>query len=243
METLHLVAPDSAAGSLRVALGAACGDSVAPFLDDLSCGPLEPDSPETRIQWWKECIVADADGEAFGRATELPREYSKFWAKVDAAEQLVVWYGNRSALDVAFFHAVADRLGDRPFSLIQVSDQVGTLMPEKMRSLLADARPITDAERTTTRSRWQRLKRENATFRVVTPSGLESAPADHYDAALLEATGTEWTPMARAIGEVMAKTPIGDAVLQWRVVSLVESGALVVDGDPRQMRGAKIKRP
>ncbi|MBF6544246.1 DUF3658 domain-containing protein [Nocardia brasiliensis] len=56
----------------------------------------------------------------------------------------------------------------------------------------------------TVRSTWERLVQENETFRIVRDGDLVSAPSDHYDRALLEAAGADWTPIFRIIAPVMS---------------------------------------
>ncbi|MEV6769398.1 DUF3658 domain-containing protein [Nocardia sp. NPDC051030] len=208
---------------------------VALLMNDLSCGPLEPDDLGVRHNWLRQ-IVGD---EVIG--LDAPREDvvdGRFWWRVPAdADDLIVWFSRADATDLAFVMAVSDRLGERPFRVIEVTDgrPVSALSPEEMARLLGTERTITAVEHVEMRTRWQQLKRENAAFRVLTPDGstLASAPADQFDALLLANVGAEGSWAARVVAHAMAEAGTGDAVLFWRLAVLVEQGRLVADGDPR----------
>ncbi|WP_050514413.1 DUF3658 domain-containing protein [Streptomyces rimosus] len=236
METLHLVPGDSAAESLRAALGADTSDDpvgpVQAYPDDLGMGPLRPDDPATRAQWWQTVLPhrrlegIPSDGLTLTQSLTP----TAFWERADAAGHLVVWFSTAAQHELAFFHAICDRLQDRPFDMVQVPGPVGARHPEEFVPLLADARPVADIERRAARAAWQRLKQENATFRVATPAGLVSAPEDHYDAALLDTAGPGGTALAVVVGTVMATMNVPDSPLYWRIAALVKSGALIADG-------------
>jgi len=52
---LHIAPGFSAGGELRRALrGAGRSDEVLACFDDLSCGPIDPDSPSVRLDWWRQ---------------------------------------------------------------------------------------------------------------------------------------------------------------------------------------------
>ncbi|WP_334026508.1 DUF3658 domain-containing protein [Nocardia terpenica] len=207
----------------------------------LSTGPLEPDNPAVRLQWWQwwaDMVVAEGYPDPVRPGVEL----AAFWDKVDAADHLVVWYGRGNAGELSFFHALCDKLPDRPFDVVELPGATGARTPRELAPHLATARPITADERAAARRTWQRLERENQTFRIISGGELVSAPADHYDDALLDTTGSDWTPILRVVAPVMAEMKVADSPLFWRVKSLVESGVLVADGDPWLVRQAKVKR-
>lgn len=87
---------------------------------------------------------------------------------------------------------------------------------------------------------WQRLRTENAPFRIVTDAGLVSAPADCFDSLLLAQASSEWDSIRSVVATTMGLNSqpymqVYDLMLLTRVVALVESGKLVADGDPRDM--------
>jgi hypothetical protein len=88
---------------------------------------------------------------------------------------------------------------------------------------------------------------ENAPFRVVAPTGLVSAPVDHFDPLLIERATPEWRKIARVVGDTMgnnfAYMQVGDMMLLARVVALVGEGKLLADGDPWDMRSCRVRLP
>src|SRR5262249_20816392 len=147
-----------------------------------------------------------------------------------------------SALELAFFLAWADRLGERSYGIIDVTGlrlpsnrpdgspaltpqtSAVSIMPEHLlRSLLGSERQVTAEEVEKARRQWRRLKTENAPFRIVTPAGLVSAPVDHFDSLLMERVTTEWRKVARVIGDTLASNSepyfqVGDIMLLARVM-------------------------
>jgi hypothetical protein len=257
MRTLHIVPGDSAGGSLREAIHAAGRDEeVLPCLDDLSCGPIDPDEHSVRVAWW-------------ARYYERPEvDLEAFWNRVAATDdRLVVWFGRGSACELAFFLAWADRLGDRPYDIVDVTGlqwpfsrpdgsaalsppaQRISIIPEhRLKTLLGSERPVTTQEREAARRQWRQLRLENAPFRVVSPTGLVSASADHFDALLIERATTQWRRTIRVVAETMgcASEPyhqVGDLMLLARVVALIDEGKLLADGDPWDMRSCRVRLP
>lgn len=258
MKTLHIAPGRSAGSSLRQALrDAGKDDDVLAFSDDLSCGPINSDAPSGRKAWWAGIYDLSEEVDAA----------TAFWDRVAAAdERLVVWFGRHSAMELSFIHAWAYRLGARPYQILDVTDQkvswarpdgshalrlarcASLTTPGELRTLFGQERPITPEERLAFSRRWQSLREENAPFRIVTDTGLASAPLDHFDFLILREATREWQRMARIIGQTMGHNDdpyyqVGDLMLQRRVVDLVAEGKLIAEGDPCDMRTCRIRRP
>jgi hypothetical protein len=255
MKALHIAPGYSAGGSLKAAIhGAGRDDAVLKWPDDLSCGPIDPDDPALRTAWWD-----------YGEDWDLAAELRAFWERVAGAEErLVVWFSRHAAGELAFFLAWADRMGDRPYDIVDVTGftypitQEGSsvmslptpavfyLWPDTLRSLLDSGRPITAPESAAASQRWRELKSENAPFRIVTEAGLASAPLDHFDQLLLDQAGADWRKVLRVVGGAMARSgetcrQVGDTMLLRRLVALIEAGKLVADGDPWEMRVCRVR--
>jgi len=256
MKTLHIVPGYSAGGSLQAAIhGAGRDDAVLKWPDDLSCGPIDPDDPALRASWWD-----------YGEGWDLAAELRAFWERVIGAEErLVVWFSRHAASELAFFLAWADRMGDRPYDIVDVTGHefpvtrpaadaastwpaksVSILNVDNLRSLLGSERPVTLKESSDARERWRRLKSENAPFRIVTEKGLASAPMDYFDPLPLEQAATEWRKVAYVVGMTMGQNSepyyqIGDTTLLNRLVALVEAGKLVADGNPWEMQNCRVR--
>ena len=256
MKTLH-IAPGLSAGGLIVQAvrGAGRPDKVLSWPDDLSCGPINSDDPATRGTWWAP----------FHRDWNIEADLSAFWERVRTTDdQLVVWFGRHSASELAFFLAWADRLGTRPFDIVDVTgllgreadpsamsasaQAVGVVNPERLRTLLDRKRPATAPEVEQASQSWRQLKLENAPFRVVTATGLVSARIDYFDPSLLKQATREWKKVARIVGETMAFCDeryfqVGDTMLLARVAALVGEGNLLADGDLQDMWSCRVRLP
>ncbi|HEY4253793.1 MAG TPA: DUF3658 domain-containing protein [Roseomonas sp.] len=80
------------------------------------------------------------------------------------------------------------------------SKQAVALMDEEaLASLLGTERAIANEDREDAAQRWRRLKSENAPFRIVTDSGLVSAPSDVFDNLLLDQATKDWRRSARIV--------------------------------------------
>jgi hypothetical protein len=259
MKTLHIAPGDSAGGSMMQAIRrAGLDDEVLPFLDDLSCGPIDPHTPASRATWWSSWHDSD----------EVDAADTRFWGRVTKSDQqLIVWFGRHSAQELAFFLAWVDRLGDRPFGVIDVTGKqwpytrkdgaaamsrpaqaVGIIQPWDLQTLLGSERPLSSAENQEARTQWQTLRRENAHLRVLTPTGLASAPADYFDPLIIECTTNEWQRVIHVVGEAMGRSwepylQVGNVMLHQRVIALVGEGKLLAEGDPRDMLGARVRLP
>lgn len=217
------------------------GDCVDFFPDDLSCGPIASDDPAARRDWWA----------SFGYAAET-WDATDFWQRIATTiDRLVIWFGRHSAFEHAFFLALAERLGDRPYSVVDVTklpepgpdgavrDPVFAvlLVPEAdLVGLFDTERAISAEGREEVARRWRTLKSENAPYRIVTEAGLVSAPVDVFDADLLAQATTEWRQTTQIVGHVMVQwmepyIQVGDMVLFGRIDALIKAGKLIERGD------------
>ena len=258
MKVLHVAPGDSAGGTLREALRlAGFPQDVLSFTDDLSHGPIAWGTSRERAAWW-----------AHLHEPRLEDELEAFWLRLETANRrLVVWFGRHSASELAFFLALADRLGDRSYDIVDVTNlqwtftrpdgtsavaqpvgAVGGVPADQLMAQLETARPISPQEADDAGCLWQHLRNQNAPFRVVTPTGLASAPIDHFDSSILERAAREWRSSAYVIGSTMAHNcvpymQVGDVMLLARLVALVEEGKLLADGDPWDMRACRVRLP
>jgi len=254
---LHIAPGHSAGYSLRQAVRTSGRtDDVIFFRDNLSCGPIDSEESSARLRWWASLY------------DEHDIDFDDFWRHVmSTPDRLVVWFGRHSAQEHAFFLAMVDRLGDRPYDIIDVTglqmpvtrpggkpellsprQAVSLMNEEELVLLLGTERAMTSQERDDAARRWRRLKSENAPFRIVTDSGLVSAPEDVFDALLLERATKDWRKVARVIGETMGHNmepyiQVGDLMLLSRIVALVDQGKLIAHGDPWMMRKCEVRLP
>jgi hypothetical protein len=70
------------------------------------------ETPVERADWWKE---------EYG-LPGIEENIRSFWTKVDASEgKLVLWFGRHSARELAFRHAWAWRVVQRPYHVVVVT--------------------------------------------------------------------------------------------------------------------------
>jgi len=115
-------------------------------------------------------------------------------------------------------------------------------------AMLGSERELTNEEKDGACQLWRQLKMENAPFRIVSESGLVSAPASFFDQSILNLATKNWQKIARLIGDAMQKNSepyiqVGDQMLQTRVVSLIDEGKLLAEGDPWDMRNCRVRLP
>jgi hypothetical protein len=259
VSTLHIAPGASAGGSLRQAIhDAGRNEDVLSFRDDLSCGPIDSDDLSPRVAWWTRFYGDDWETEV------APLE--AFWERVATTDdRLVVWFGRHSALEQAFFLSWADRIAERPYSIIDVTGlrlpsnrpdgsralsrptpAVSILPPYQLRSLFGSERQVAAQEVEEARRQWRRLRAENAPFRIVTPAGLVSAPVDHFDPLLMDCVNTEWRKVARVIRDTMGLNSepylqTGDIMLLARIIALIDQGKLLAEGDPWDMQSSRVR--
>ncbi|MCZ0732719.1 DUF3658 domain-containing protein [Phreatobacter sp. AB_2022a] len=257
MKTLHIAPNCSAAGTLRRVLRVARrDDDVLAYRDDLSCGPIAAGSPDVRAAWWRQ----------FTDWPEAESQFRSFWDDATAsADRLIVWFSRWSAQELAFRLAWSSQMRDRPYHVIDVAGHrvplrrpdgsvvqsrpliATSIAPDDGWATLLDSeQPVSMQEDVLHREVWARLEAENAPFRVVTPTGLASAPLDHFDRILLELARPDWKSMSSIVGHGLAASlepylQVGELMLRARLVALVTNGALVADGDPRDMRTCRIR--
>jgi hypothetical protein len=200
-----------------------------------------------RAAWWG----------SYCDALEVEAAHREFWDRVATTDdQLVVWFSQHSACELAFFLAWADRLGERTYDIIDVTGQIfpfrgldGSVVPSRpiqavsavppyaLKSMLGKEQPVTAQEREESSRHWQQLRSENAPFRVVTEIGLVSTSIDHFDPWLLAEATSEWQAVRRVVARAMILNSepffqVGDLMLHTRIVALIDEGRLLVDGDP-----------
>ena len=245
MGILQIAPGHSAGGSLRQAIRAAGRqDEVLFFRDDLSCGPIDSDDLAPRREWWSR-FYDEWEIEA--------AQLKAFWERVMTTDdRLVVWFGRHSARELAFFLAWADRLGERPYDIVDVPGlsrpAVVSILPEQaLIHLLGTERQVTAHETAEARRQWRKLRAGNAPFRVVTPQGLVSAPADHFDHLLMEQATAEWRKIARVVGGVLglgwpeSYLHVSDTMLLARVMALIDEAKLVAEGIPWDMHACRVR--
>jgi hypothetical protein len=121
--------------------------------------------------------------------------------------------------------------------------------PDEVRenALWDRAVPSSAEERRQYERSWQRLRRENAPFRVIEGDAVISASIEVYDDMLLSCLTTDWCGAARIIGDAMAKSlgnpcgQAGDLVLFGRLRKLIDAGKLDARGNLATLRSSEVR--
>lgn len=257
---LHLLFSPSAAGTLRATITRLRrSDRVVCFFDDFSFGLVDGGDAE-RIAWIEQELDVTGWDDVVADSGPVLR------ATCIEAVDPVVWLSRRETRSYAGFLWWLERRGDAPCSIIDVTDVTrdglprtddtppalgpGVLSQDAMARLLGSEMRLRPVDRDAYRATWQRLRVENAPFRVVGPDGLlTSAPFTQFDALLLSCARPEWWKAARIVGLALCELwettlcQTGDLVLFARLCRLAYSGALEWRGDMAEMRTCEFRLP
>jgi hypothetical protein len=256
---LHAVFGMCAAASLRQALAQLGRDErVIGFPDDLSCGPINPPSAELRAAWVEEELGTDWD--------DVSEMAEQFWAEATSPSVLpTAWVSRRCAQEYTAFLEFLERIDDAAFRVVDLTDvefawssrrppspafAFGIVTPKQMieAGLIERQRELSGAELRARRATWRHLKSENAPLRIVTRTGLVSAPITYFDDFVLSCVADQWRKGARVVGEALGRMidepfcQTGDLVLWARVRALVDAGRVESQGDLSSMRHSEVRR-
>ena len=260
---LHIVFGESAAGTLLLALRqAGRDDEVLSFDDDLSFGPIAPADPIVRTAWARtELYFPDA------ATATLTDSLDRFWQRARSAQKRVVWFSRRTAIEHCGFLELVSQMGRRSYAVVDLAGAIilyptrnggrvaratlslSELSPDLVRenAIWDRAAPLSALERRRYRRLWQRLRRENAPFRVVEGDIVISASAEIYDNMWLSCVTADWCGAARILAAAMtgilndSGRRAGDLVLFGRLRKLIDAGKLDARGDLATLRGSEVR--
>jgi len=255
---LHIVFGESAGGTLRLALRqVGRDDEVLSFNDDLSFGPINPPVPTACAVW--------ARAELYFPDNALAVLYDGsegFWHTARSAQKHVVWFSRRTACEFCGFLEFVSQMGRQSYEVVDLTGvendgrsanrailSLAELSPHEVRenALWDRAAPLSADERRRYGRSWQRLRRENAPFRVVEGDTVISASIEVYDDLLLSCLTRDWCRAARIIADVMARDlgdprrKVGDLVLFGWLRKLIDAGKLNARGDVATPWGVEVR--
>jgi hypothetical protein len=191
----------------------------------------------------------------------------RLWkAALTGSGRRVVWLSRRRSAQYAGFLEWARRLDETPYEVVDFTKvDVGWRLwdgrpwggtIEHLRQLTAEeivqnrlleraAAPGAGA-RARYREAWQRLRAENAAFRVVKGATLVSAPIDHFDQLLLSLADRLSRKAARIVHNAMDDKAGGgmcETILTACLRKLAASGRLEGAGDLWQIRYSEVRLP
>jgi hypothetical protein len=263
---LHIVFSLSAADSLREGLAtAARNEDVIGLGDDWSQGSVGSDDLTERLNRVEDVLEIDITKE--DRAG-----IETFWQlALDGTRPRIVWLSQWSAMEYCGFLEWLRRNGGAAYILVDLTDtslpdprtpticyavQCVSLLIGKQfaeNALWLSAAPPSSGRILYWAALWDGLRTENAPLRVITPSGLISAPIDHFDDQLLKHSTGDWVLDRHIVGQALVDIAFGsfrkrgvfqcgDLVLFARLRVLVKEGMLQGLGDPCE-RDFKVRKP
>jgi hypothetical protein len=268
MKTLHVVFTSGGAVDLRTALFRAGRDEdVVSLLDNYSFGPIDPPDAAARARW----AAAELGWDNF---VETAESATVFWtAAMAPARRRVIWISRRTAQEYAGFLAFVAR-SEGEFDVVDVTDvrvrwrrkgntdtqtmlagSLGLISAANIvdNGLLDKAVPINASMRDAYCAAWDKLRMENASFRVVSASLiLESAPINVFDSLLQKHVTHDWRKAALVIGHAIMedcdfegelRLQVGDLVLASRLRAMVAAGVLEGRGDLSQIQLSEVRLP
>ena len=246
---------------MRQALASLGRDERVFSLDDnLAYGPIAPPTELARADWVAQYLSA-ADWHHDPGTTEM------FWREaMSGASDKIFWVCRKSAPEYCGFLECIARIGDQSYLVVDATNErfahsdgqgtyailgLGELAPDAFlrNRLFESARPLTQAERETDLATWQRLRMEDAPFRIMTAAGLISAPLNHFDAALLSFVTPEWQKFVYVIGSAMAEAldtgfhNEDDFVLASRLRTLAKQGRIELHAAGPRWADIRVRMP
>jgi hypothetical protein len=247
--------------SLRAALRqAGRRDRVVPLWDDLSLGPIDPPDPKARWAWAKrELGLFPHHRDLFGKKNNA-------WnMALSSGARRIAWVSRRRAHEYCGFLEYLWRLGDEPCDIVDLHDvevdrhrRDGTVernsveclaalfAEEIFRDALWDlAKPLSSDRRRHYRDIWEKLRTENAPFRVLKGEELVSAPMSHYDGIIWGHTGDVLRKVAWVIRGPKEPAPAYEAceyIYHGRLHYLVATGVLEAHGDIAKPGYSEVRR-
>lgn len=143
-------------------------------------------------------------------------------ARARSGEAVRIWYSDAPHEACGFCHVVSV-LKDidceitavkLPQSLLSTGEVVqhscwGEVDPREFYKLSPNERPLQAAERNSIAQEWARLKQENSPLRAMVNGRLTSVDEDFYDFLIRRELPEGETVMARLVGNILLKNPIG----------------------------------
>jgi hypothetical protein len=129
---------------------------------------------------------------------------------------------------------------------VQTCADWGEIQPGQVYKFLPLERELSAIDRQMQASLWTELKNENAPLRALVNGHLISVPEDFYDHLILKSMPEGEFVMARLIGSILCKYPLGisDGWYALRIKKMIAQNklAIIADKDPSHPYGKILKR-
>jgi hypothetical protein len=247
---VHIVASDSAAGSLR--FGLERPNTVIGFSGGFAFGPIwhleQKGGQSLRNEWIFDNINLGMDD------FEYENHFANLLLEIaDIPEQspIYLWagYNGEEQTGIRFIlYLLKDMRND--IILINTSPNTGEMHPDELRKLFEmhrNAAPMSVKEREQYYMEWEALADSKELLRVWLNGRIEEVSEDYYDqliiSAIKEINHEDFIKAARVIGTAMSQTEqlVSDAFLEYRLRHLIYNGTLALKGIPKSMRHYSVK--
>ncbi|MBB4825886.1 hypothetical protein HNO89_003122 [Sporosarcina luteola] len=269
MDEFHIVATESAAGSLRV--GVKRPKTVIGFPDSFSIGPLwkmdEKAGQSFRKEWLADNINWEQDDDVYAnKFTNTLREMEGIPSHVP----IYIWFGNNAGEQTGlrfFLYCLRDKPND--LILINSTDywvkvanaqeerpvfHTGQIGSEHIRRIYASHhanKPLTREECLRFQKEWDDLSQTKEVLRIWKDGEIKSVPDHYYDPLIIETVEKmhdlqerkDFITAGSVIGTILESMEeyIDIYYLEFRIRHLLYSGVFELKGIPKSMRHYSIK--
>ncbi|WP_445506563.1 DUF1835 domain-containing protein [Niallia sp. 03190] len=259
---VHLVASESTASSLRVALESP--KKVIGFPDYLTVGPIgnlhTKDGQDARFEWLYDHINSEMN--------EYDQEinFTNTLIEIDEIPKHVpiyIWYGNNSEEQTAlrfFLYLLADKTND--IFLIHINEHNDikhthiSMFDDKELKILFEYKqkkgrtPLSNEEKINYIEEWMTLAKSKEVLRIWQENKIGSVSEQYFDSIILKVIKTlhekqenkEFIRVSAIIGETIDQLEeyMSDSFIEYRIRDLVYSGILKMKGIPKSMRHYRV---
>lgn len=255
MTDIHLVASDSAAGSLRAAVaGQGLAGKVFCIMDALNLGPLA-DGRE-RVAFWRSLAAPGYSDEVLSQEWDdvfTPWHKLRQCVVADKPRRLLIWM-SESGADYVLLRMACHWLSAEEVALWRVSvpprdgfHAVAVHPPKALAALAPKAVAIPLEEVAEMADEYVRIAARPELLRESDAQGrlLFRSMAAHDD-FILNCCPYEWTAAARVVGEAVGRgdprNSFGDMFVASRFQHLIAAGRVEADGPRRTLRDYRVRR-
>lgn len=255
MKDLHLVASNSAAGSLRAAIREfGLPGEVFCIMDALELGPLS--DGRARAAFWRSLMVPDDSDELLSQDRDdafAPWRDLRARVTVEKPQRLLIWV-SESGGDYVLLRMACHWLAAEEVALwrVPVSPQgelhsVAVHAPKALAKFARKAVVISPADVNAMAEEYPRIAARPASLRECDVQGhLLFRPITAHDDFILSLCPREWTLAARVVGDVMGRSdsrnPLGYIFVASRLRHLIAVGLMEVDMEGETLRDYRIRR-
>jgi hypothetical protein len=255
---IHIVFNEVEVNLLKevIALDETLAGPVLQIKDDYAVGPIQQlDTEEgktARLDWWKGLLAQTPYGEQLTEEVNDAKTVEEIQAALNADPELEcwIWMGQNQHDVTGYFWLMPQLrefqgrvmiiyLNNLPFinekGQIFYPSWLSEIQPSEFLKAKKLARPITLSEYEIDPDEWRKMAEENAIVRILEGGKkIVGKQEDFYDAEITKNLTGDWQKATRVITNTLHRMKIktGDVFLMWRLKELIQSGKVIVNGEP-----------